>query len=181
MNNDEYTDRAIQGGAAAPLTNEQKKRAVLLARRAFDLMKLASAIGDAVTFDMWRHSECMQCVERGGLTFAAQSDWPYIQGHFAALIAKHTALEGERKQMNELAFQMGKKAINQDASFAMAKMRHECENAKDVMPDAWGFCQGISYKRFHVEPAKLNAKQVWWLIFTLRRRCGQLRRKGRAA
>ena len=118
---DAYSERAMQGGAAAPLTNEQKKSAVLLARRAFDLLQGGGAIGEAVTFDNWRHGECMQCVERGGLTFAAQSDWPYIQAHFAALISRHTGSEAERRQMDDLAFNMGKKAINQDASFADRK------------------------------------------------------------
>jgi hypothetical protein len=183
---DQNTDRAIQGGAAAPLSNEQKKRAVMLARRAFDLMLARRAIANGVSFDDWRRRECMQCVERGGLTFAAQSDWPFIMGHFHKLIATHTDNDQERFVSNDVAFKMGAKALNQDASFAMAKLRHECTSAQGVMRDPRGFCRGISLKRFHVEPVqngliKLSAQQIWWLIFTLRRRVGQLKRKGRAA
>lgn len=178
---DEYTDRAIQGGAAAPLSNEQKRRAVMTARRAYELMQGKGLIGQAVEFNAWRHGECMQCVERGGLTFAAQSDWPYIMGHFAALIAAHTDGENERRVMSDLATRMGSKAITQDSSFAMAKMRHECEAARDVLSDPFGFCRGISFKRFHAPPEKISAKEVWFLIFTLRRRAAQLRKKGRAA
>ena len=183
---DQHSERAIQGGAAAPLTNEQKKEAAMLARRAYDLMKGKGLIAASVSVEDWRHRECLQCVERGGLTFAAQSDWPLIMGHFHKLIASHTTSESERKASNDVAFRMGAKALNQDASFAMAKLRHECESAADVMQDPRGFCRGISVQRFHVEPVqngviKLSARDIWWLIFTLRRRCQQLRRKGRAA
>ncbi len=174
-------EKAIQGGAAAPLTNEQKKRAVLIARRAFELLCERGILGDAAEFDIWRHSEIMQCVERGGLKLASQEDWPYIIGHFAAIVAKHTDMEQERHVFESMAARMGAKANTSDTSFALAKMRHECEAAADVLRDPRGFCAGISFKRFHAPPEKISAKQVWWLIFTLRRRAAQLRRKGRAA
>lgn len=174
-------ERAIQGGAAAPLTNEQKKRAVLIAQRAHYVMRERGLISQDSDFDQWRHGECMQCVERGGLTLASQEDWPYIIGHFSGLIVQHTTSEQERHVMQAVAARMGAKANTSDTSMALAKMRHECEAAADVMRDARGFCAGISWKRFHAPPEKVSAKEVWWLIFTLRRRAGQLRRKGRSA
>lgn len=174
-------ERAIHGGATAPLTNEQKKRAVLIARRAFDLLCERGILGDAAEFDAWRHSECLQCVERGGLTLSSQEDWPFIIGHFAGIIARHTGMDQERRVFESMAARMSVQASTSEEGYALAKMRHECEAAADVLRDPRGFCAGISFKRFGAPPEKISAKQIWWLIFTLRRRAAQLRRKGRAA
>lgn len=174
-------ERAIQGGAAEPLNNEQKKRAVLIARRAFELLCDRGILGDAAEFNTWRHAEIMQCVERGGLTLASQEDWPYIIGHFAGIISKHTTMDQERHVFAAMAARMTTKAATSAESYALAKMGHECKAASDVLRDPRGFCAGISLKRFGAPPEKISAKQIWWLIFTLRRRAAQLRRKGRAA
>jgi hypothetical protein len=71
-------EKAISGAALQPLSLEQKRELVLLARSVFvrqsKIDTRHSAFGTH-EFDAWRRRECMLTVERPGLTACRNEDY----------------------------------------------------------------------------------------------------------
>ncbi len=163
MSKPELIDRAVRGSELAGLTKEQKKRLVMLARAAYD----RAGCREGQSFEDWRHEQQVAACGLSSLVCATQKDFRALRGHFRAIAGdKVGALR------DFVAHETG------DASFALAKLKHECEAAGDVIARPVEYVQSISRSRFKTSDLKsLGTKQVWGLVFDLRRAAQRRRKK----
>jgi hypothetical protein len=161
----------------APLTNEQKTTLVLLAKEAFSKRgtqtrdhrpetadQRPETMGQS-NFDDWRRAQCMQVVERPGLTACRNEDYLPLRAHFLGLLG--------RKAAAEIALQ---RTWDDPRRQALAKLQAECQAAADVMPAAWNYAAGFVRNKRGVSIDDADAKTVWHAVFLIRRRASQLRR-----
>jgi hypothetical protein len=171
MSNPAIIDRCIDGAALAPLSREQKRDLAILARRAFNKLYDIGQIGAEMEFDAWRHQQVVQVCERTGLREARNEDYLTLQGHFLGLLGQ-TALAERRNTQAQM----------EPRRWALAKLRSECEAAADVIDRAWEYAASISRGRFKTANIdELGEKQLWMLVFDIRRNAQRRRAKGRAA
>ena len=119
----------------------------------------------AEDFDTWRREQCMQAVERPGLTACRNEDYLPLQAHFLRLLGRRDA-----------AAIAARRAWDDPRRQALAKLQHECEAAADVMPAAWNYAAGFVQNKRGVSIDDADAKTIWHAVFLIRRRAGQLRR-----
>lgn len=156
-------DRAIQGAALQPLSKEQKRALVLLARKAFERSDLKSQM----SFEDWRHHQQLLCVERASLTACTNEDFNFLRSHYLALLGQSRAAESVRAA-----------ACCEPRTWALTKLRKECEAAEDVIAQPWPYVQAIARSRFKgAQIEDLAEKQVWSLIFDIRRNAQRRRRQ----
>lgn len=163
-------DRCIEGAALAPINSEQKRELVILARRAFDKLNGGSRCG-ASAFDTWRHQQATIAVERHGIRECRQEDFAQLKGHFLRILGQPA-----------MADRMQTRAELEPRRVAAWKLRHECEAVADVISNAESYVASIARARFKVRSIDdLNEKQLWVLLFDLRRNAQRRRAKARAA
>jgi hypothetical protein len=171
MSDSAVIDRCIEGAALAPINSEQKRELAILARRAFERLYDSGAISETTDFDSWRHQQAIQAVERTGLRECRQEDFAQLKGHFLRLLGQPA-----------MANRMQARAELEPRRVALWKLRHECEAVADVIGNAEAYVCGIARARFKVGTlAELGEKQLWILLFDLRRNAQRRRAKGRAA
>ena len=163
MNNP--VDRAMAGAASAPLTNEQKRDIVLLARKAFARQRDIGALGPEADGEVWRRIQMLLVVERRSLTTCVNADYAALKAHFLAL-------SGNEVRAQAVALKAG----CEDRTWALAKLRNECVAAADVMPRAFEYAAGFLRNARGVTIDEASAKQLWHAVFVVRRRTQQLRR-----
>jgi hypothetical protein len=164
--------RAIRGAALAPLTGAQIRDLVLLSKRVHETHDKLGMLAEAdADFDTWRHRQTMQIVERSGLTQCRQEDYLPLRAHFLQLLGYKLAARRDWA-----------KSATDDIRQALAVLRQEKEKARDVIDDPHAYVDAIArskYKTGLIE-SDLAAKQIWTLVFDIRR-AAQQRRKRRAA
>ena len=164
MSDPDVIDRAVRGGELSPLTREQKTRIILLAKDAFEK---AGGTRSGQDFTEWRYDQTAMACGRSSLRVATQRDFRAIRGHFYALLGRQRA-----------AFRDFVKAETGDAGFVLAKLRHECKNAEDVIAAPMEYVTKISRSRFKTaDLSSLSAKQLWSLVFDIRRNAQRRRKK----
>lgn len=160
-------DRAVAGAGGAPLSNEQKKRLVMLARRAFAAVsaKLGAA-ADPLAFDAWRRMEQWKAVGTYHLTATTNADYAALKAHFLALLGAHGAAE---KLLVEHK--------TQSRAWAAKKLEGECNAARDVIAQPFAYVWAIAQTRYKAARIEdLSPRQLWGLVFDIRR-AAQRRRK----
>ncbi len=163
MSDPAIIDRAVRGSELSPLTREQKTRIILLAKDAYE--KVGCRTGQE--FNEWRHEQQDAACGRSSLCTATQRDFRAIRGHFFALLGRKRA-----------AFKDFVASETSDTGFAMAKLKHECEAARDVIEAAEEYVRKIAQSRFKTRDlSQLSSKQVWSLVFDIRRNAQRRRRK----
>ena len=163
MSNPAVIDRAVRGSELSPLTNEQKATLCIMAREAYD--KVGHLMSDY--YDSWRHEQQQEACGRSSLCTATQKDYRALRGHFRMLL-------GYKKS----AFKDFVASETSDVGFSISKLRHECENAKDVIENPMEYVATIAKSRFKTRDlSDLGSKQVWSLIFDIRRNAQRRRRK----
>jgi len=164
-------DRAVAGAAGAPLSAQQRQRLCALAHKAwlrcFGLG--VAAAGDAGVFERFRYEENFKACHKEHLRACTQADWPALQAHYLRLLGA-----------SEQARRMDERQITQPWTMALAKLRDECGKVGDVIERPMDYVGAIARARFKAPVEQLNAKQIWTLVFDLRRNA-QRRRKGAAA
>jgi hypothetical protein len=188
--------RCIDGAALAPLSPEQRRELVLLAKRAFDKLSSPTStlppssslpppstnhpppqpsllppstfhLPPSTSFDTWRHQTCLQVVERPGLTACRQEDFAPLKGHFLRLIGQEA-----------MADRLQERAEMEPRRVALWKLEQEYSAVLDVIdrPDEYVFSIARArYKCGQIED--LSEKQIWTLLFDLRRNAQRRRRK----
>ena len=162
----EPVERAMNGAASAPLSNDQKRDIVLLAKRAFAYQRSKGLLNAAAQEETWRHVQMLLAVERRSLTTCVNADFLPLRSHFLRLAGQE-----ERAQATTL------KSECEDRTWALKKLQNECLAASDVMPHAWDYAAGFLRNARGVQINEASAKQLWHAVFTVRRRVQQLRRK----
>jgi hypothetical protein len=178
-------ERAIDGAAATPLTSAQRQRLAMAGRRVWQLCREAGQTAE--TFEAWRRREALLAVERAGLRACLQADYAPLLAHFALLEAaacvelrrgREAKAAGERNQALRV------KAAVEPRRVALWRLAAECEAARDVIEQPQTYVASIARARFKTaDLGELSERQVWILVFDLRRnafrrRAGRLVRKG---
>jgi len=162
-------DRCIDGAALAPLTAAQKRELVLLARRAFERLYDSGAISEATEFDAWRHGQTLQCVERPGISACRQEDFAQVKSHFLRLLGQ----EGMSQRLQA-------RADMEPRRVALWKLEQECAAARDVIDRPLEYVSSIARARYKAASMDdLGEKQIWVLMFDLRRNAQRRRAAGR--
>lgn len=134
------------------LSNKQKSRLSILARKAYTLQKV-----QGIDFDEWRHEVAIQaCGVR--ISEATQSHWADLKTAFLDLAgepvkAMNTQLrEGDNKRR-----------------IALYKLTQLCtERSLDI-----SYAETICRSTFKVPIAQASAKQIWCIYFTITKRGGK--------
>lgn len=184
MSDPAVIESCISGAALAPLTGEQRQKLAQLARRAFDRIcrrssadiggsgrvcpRPSASIGGS-DFDSWRHAQIRQCVERAGIRECRQEDYDVVKAHFLRLLG-HA----------EMAERMQARADVEPRRQALGKLHRECREASDVIDRPLEYVAAISAARFKTRTIDdLSEKQLWSLVFDLRRNAQRRRNGGR--
>lgn len=163
MSDPKIIERAVQGSELAGLTNDQKRKLVMLARAAYD----RAGCREGQTFEAWRHEQQQAACGLSSLRAATQRDFRTLRGHFRAIAGDKVG-----------AFRDFVASETGDAGFALAKLRHEIKAAADVIQDGESYVVSIARSRFKTSDLKsLGTKQVWGLVFDLRRAAQRRRKK----
>jgi hypothetical protein len=160
-------DRAIEGAANAPITREMKTELILLARRAFKRGQELGTIPETLAFDDWRHREQTLATERSSLTQATNEDFRFLKAHFLALAGADRQAERTRSGAEREGWRV-----------ARHKLASECDKAADVIERPEAYALSIARARWKTDDAqRLTAKQLWVLVFDLRRNAQRRRKK----
>jgi hypothetical protein len=159
---------AERGAALAPLNAEQRRDLVILARNTFDKLRHAGGIPESVKFNDWRHQQCLMAVERPGLTACRQEDYLPMQAHFLGLIGA-----------DQLAAMAKLRAMTEPRRQAKAVLEQAKAAARDVIERPDDYVAAIARCRFKgLSIDDLTAKQIWGLVFDIRRSAQKRRKKG---
>lgn len=160
------------GAAMRPLSGQQIRDLVLLAREAF----LQEFPPTNLSFDEWRHQQCLLAVERRGLTACRNEDYLPLRAHFLKLLGRTEEAERARSR-----------ADVEPRTWAMRKLHEEALAAQiaadgaRVRFDALAYVDGFLRHKRKVGLDDADAKTIWHAIFVLRRRALQFRRKAEGA
>ena len=160
-----HTAGRTEGAALKSLSRYQIRALILLARDAFAMEFPPSG----ETFDAWRHRQCMLAVERPGLTACRNEDFLPLKAHFLRLAG--------RVQEAEAAVA---RAAVEPRTWAFAKLREECLDAADVLPNALAYAAGFVRNKRGCTLDDADDKTVWQAVYLVRRRAEQLRRRAAA-
>jgi hypothetical protein len=159
--------RAISGAALAPLSREQIRELVILARKVYGLKSMVSGL----SFDAWRRKETLLTVERPGLRQCRQEDFLRLKAHW--LKALGAVKQAERVQA---------RAQIEPRQMALHKLHAELASAADVIKRPHDYVAAIAAARFKTSliETDLAANQIWNLVFDIRR-AAQRRRSAQGA
>lgn len=161
-------DRALVGGPACGLTKFQRSR--MMARfilPAYHAMKSRGLAGD--DFEGWRREEQFKACHKESLRSCTQADWNLLVSHFLRLSGKH-----------ELSQVAALRATTEARRGAVWHLKQEMERCKDVIDNPVDYLRAISRAKFKtVSSADLSDKQLWVLVFDLRRAAQKRRANGK--
>lgn len=158
-------DAAVAGSEQAGLTKLQRRRLVgRLIRPAYERRRAAGLAGD--DFDDWRHEEQFKACHKQFLRSCVQEDWPRLMAHFLRILGRVD--EARRYERRSAVGNIG---------VARYHLRQALEAAGDVIerPDAYAAAIARSrYKTGNLN--ELTARQIWGLVFDLRRSAARRRK-----
>lgn len=146
--------------ATGSLSNEQKARLAIIARRAYDAHQKAGLIDDGVSFDDWRHVECIAATKGRvtGFRSATNRDFLQLRGHFALLAGDPlTAFNDSQRDRPEQA----------DWEMAWNILKRETTAKGLAFPD---YPAAICRTQYKCPLREASKKQLWSLIYTIRNR-----------
>lgn len=154
-----------EGTASKLLKNNQKAEIGILAKQAF-LKAEKHGLTDGLKETPWRHREAIQAC---GLRISEAS-----QCHYNELVSHFSQLAGQQGRAFGAELRKGTDPLR----IALFKLREEL--AKQGLAD--GYAASIAKHKFKVMSLeRLSAKQVWVLVFDLRRIAGGAAGKERKA
>jgi hypothetical protein len=170
-------DRAAAGASGAELSVLQKKQLCMLARSVFTQQQrrglapsTVAGVGDpgssAALFDRWRYEENFKACHKEHLRACTQADWPLLRAHYLRL-------QGRRQEARVLET----RAATNDVRVAQYKLNQACQEARDVIGDPRAYVGHICITRYQRNLSELTARQLWTLIFDLRRNAQTRRAK----
>jgi hypothetical protein len=175
---DARQQKAINGAACAPLSREQKMKIAILAERAWTAQGCPLWEPDqdpsirlcrTSALELWRHEEQEHVTGRKHLTACGQGDYELLLAHFSRL----AGLEVKARDCEA-------RRAGDDARRARAALEREIAVARHQISDVRAYVAVIARAKYKTtELADLTPKQIWTLLFDLRR--AVVRRKQAAA
>lgn len=172
-------ERAMEGGRAAGLSREQKAKVCQMAQRAWERqgrpywadqegVPEALRLSKSLALETWRQEEQDHVAGKRSLKECGQ-------GEFCLLMAHFSQLAGE---WDEAAY-WGERASGDGKRRAMWALKREAEKAEGALGNPERYAAAIAEDKFGTaDPERLSEKQIWTLVFDLRRAAA---RKGRRA
>lgn len=166
---------AINGAAAAPLSKEQKRRICMLAERAWTAQNCPYwqpeqdpeiRLARTSALELWRHLEQERLLGRKHLTQCGQGDYELLMAHFARLAGDHREAAAAEARIP-----------GDDVRRAMAVLRAELAAARTQIADPRRYAETIARSKCKAGLDGLSAKQLWTVIFDLRRACSARKKK----
>lgn len=144
-----------QGAALKPLSGLQIRELALLARRAY---ACAFPLPD-LDFDAWRRRQCLQAVERHGLTQCRNEDYLPLKAHFLRLAGDEQG--AERATLRH---------ATEPRRWAQHQLERACREAADVLPAALEYAAGCIRNRLGVSLELADDRALRWAAFTVSRK-----------
>lgn len=158
---------AINGAASAPLSKEQKRILCMLAERAWNAKGCplwepnqdpSIRLCRTSALELWRHLEQEHLLGRKHLTACCQADYEMLRAHFARLAGDNREADAAEARIP-----------GDDARRAKAFLRREMAAAIRQIADPHRYVETIARCKYKAGIDSLSAKQVWTIIFDLRR------------
>lgn len=164
-------DRTMKASRSAPLTKQQKGVVCRLAAQAWehqgrpgfadqvadlpDCLKLSKQEAS----ELWRQEQTKKACGVSSLRCAGQGDFCLIMAQFSGLAGR----------MDQAEYWLGREVGNPERQ-AIAKLERELAAARDVIEDPESYIRHIARSKFSEDDfARLNEKQLWTLVFDIRR------------
>lgn len=172
---DKQQQAAINGAANAPLSREQKRNICMVAERAWraqgspfwePAQDPAVRLARSSALELWRHVEQERLTGRKHLTACGQCDYELLLAHFARLAGDGRAAERAEARMS-----------GDDTRRAMAVLRREMFAARRQIADPRRYVETIARSKYKAGLDGLTTKQLWTVIFDLRRAVSARRKK----
>ena len=169
--------RAAEGAASAPLTRVQKGRICELAAKAWKASGMPFFAGQegippearlsrSLALETWRQEEQEHVVGKRSLRHCGQGDYCLLMEHFARLAGDFDQA-GYWQQRGE----------GDDARRALHALRNAIA-AAGVLGNAAAYAGAIARDKFGTDRfGELSARQLWTLVFDLRRAAAGRRRR----
>lgn len=157
-------DQAMRGADLAPLTTMQRR--LLMARLVVPAWKAMRAKGLAgESLEDWRREEQFKACHKEHLRACTQEDYPRLRAHFLRLLGR---VEESR--------QWERRSLGGNLDVARVKLRQALAEAGPVLGDARAYAAAICRSKFKTtDMDALTSRQVWVLVFDLRRACQKKR------
>ena len=175
---DERQQAAINGAAAAALSRAQKRNICMMAERAWQAQGCpfweprqdpAVRLARTSALELWRHLEQEHLTGRKHLTQCGQGDYELLLAHFARLAgALREAAAAESRVSGD------------DVRRARAVLRSELAAARRQIADPRRYVEAIAASKYKAGLDNLTAKQLWTIIFDLRRSVWARKKKAAA-
>lgn len=163
-------DRAMRGSSQAPLSKEQRR--LLMARLivpAWNVMRVRGLAGDDL--ENWRREEQFKACHQDYLRSATQADYPKLAAHFMRLLGR---IDDARR--------WDLKAAGGNMAVARHKLREAIAEAAPTLGDAGAYAAMIARCKFKTADFDaLTSRQIWVLVFDIRRAAQKRRHAGKAA
>ena len=168
-------DRAVRAQGGAVVKPHQVKAMVLAARRAYKVQSDAGLVDDGVDFDAWRRATLHDVVGAA----APDSFRAVTQRDYAAVVEYFGRLAGDRAPT-------GGNSKRTTASDEVRRAQWSLGLVEGEVADAFGGREGARryadalFARIHKTDRFLaTAKQIWAVIFTMRKRANSKRTTAR--
>jgi hypothetical protein len=162
-------DRAMQAASGAPLTKDQRR--LLMARYVVPAWQYRVRQGlTEEPLESWRREENFKACNKTHLRACIQQDWNRLCAHYLRILKRHDA-----------AKHMELKSDVSARNVARRKLDDALVDAVDVIDQPARYCRTIANDKFKTRDLDdLSARQLWTLVFDMRR-AAQRRRKSRRA
>ena len=165
------SDLAVNGQAAALVSNEQKTRLILAAKKAFDV-QTRSGLTEGVDFNTWRKSALWDACQKGSFRMLDQREYGRAMAYFIDLA-------GGKLPRRWVAVAKRESGPEGDRRRAEWMYRKTCRDVADVFGGVDGaerYARALLLKIHKCDPATATATQLWQVVFTLRNRAKQGRK-----
>jgi len=157
----DYQELFERGAAGAPLTNKQKRVIAMLARKAWEHYgRPGATTGNATAaFEAWRHMQDGEACGKQSLRAAVNGDYLALKAHYLMILGQ-----------TERAETLQARSACEPERWARAKLRQECREVADVIERPLAYVASIARCKFKTADLEsLSRRQVWTLIFDIRR------------
>lgn len=166
---------AIHGAACAGLSSAQKRKICMAAERAWRRAGCPFWNPDADpswrlprtrALELWRHLEQESVTGRRHLTQCMQADYQLLLAHFSALAGDYREAAAAEARIS-----------GDDTRRAMAVLRRELDAARKQIANPTRYAEVIAAAKYKKKLAELTPRQIWTLIFDMRRAVWARRKK----
>jgi hypothetical protein len=174
--------RAMASAAMAPLTREQRVDLAILARNAYGMAEGPDAPSRG--FEAWRHRQTMMVAECAGLRECRQEDYCALRAHFLGVLAagaRRRGIEPVAASAERLAGRWRDRGDTEAIRVARAALNREFARTAGALGRPAEYAAEIARCKFKTTAlGDLSARQVWALVFDVRRAAAR-KAKGGAA